>query len=169
MDIRFTGSARDFRDAVWANNWARPLGVAKLVFFLFLLPIASWALFALGIWSEVSTTREFGLRTIGPQWPLLLGMLFPLYWRWNLNRCFKRQVNNRENILVISDDGIFCEHKGFAKSEINWAAITETVEGSKVFLLKLAKLRYIYVPKRVLTSEQQAELRILIAAHVPAK
>jgi YcxB-like protein len=59
--------------------------------------------------------------------------------------------------------------KGDSFTRYGWKSFDKVVDSKDMTLLVVNKLVYIPIPKRALTSEQQSELRTLLAMHIPTK
>jgi hypothetical protein len=56
----------------------------------------------------------------------------------------------------------------YAKSEIEWPAISRFAEDKNVFLLYMAQAKFLVIPKRILSAEQIEEARALFTAKTPS-
>ena len=108
-------------------------------------------------------------RLVGSPQPKLISTLcglllvcIPFYLRLMMKRSYTRtRTGDGECIIDFGEEVIRMEGL-HTKSEVEWSAIKSFSEGDKGFLLYLAPVRFIAIPKRVCTDEQVHDLRTLL-------
>jgi len=94
-------------------------------------------------------------------WPLFLSLaLLAGYLRlpWQARRTFARQKSLQGDIIVEwSDAGISTKSK-HGRSRFAWADFVAIVEGDDAILLRETDTLFTFIPKRVLSDEQAADI-----------
>jgi hypothetical protein len=151
MEIRFRETGGDFLNVLWANGWSSVLAAVMLASLVFLPPVC------------ILPFLEPGPRTS------IIVIPWLVVWSSFLVRAVISRSKRKESVLLVDSERISVSTWGLLPRNVPWMAIRRMLESRNYFFLKLPKWQYVYIPKRVLTPEQQAELRALIASHVPAK
>jgi len=87
--------------------------------------------------------------------------LVPLYVRLRLKSCYRRtRIGDGTRALDFDEQSIKAE-EDHIRSEFGWSAIQFTREDKNVLMLYLAPAKFIAIPKRVCSTEQLEELRLL--------
>ena len=132
------------------------------------LPIAVWKVFH--AWNAPGDHgTSVGFWAGGAAFFLYL-MFYPLLFRRKMKTLYKQQELHREWIIELSDEGIHSTVPGLSDSRLEWSYFNGFVETPELFVMS-RKLRPVFIslPKRLLTSAEQDELRVLLAAHLAKK
>lgn len=166
MRLTYDITLRDYREAWWLHirsDFSRRLTVLILyriipVLGLFAFYCAWW------IWqNEQDTTETLAWIIIGSMWSALV--LVPSF---RIRRLYAQSGMNRGNWNIdISSDGVVITQPGMVESRYKWASIQRFVEDNRVLLLYVSQIRFIPVPRRVLSADQQEELHRLLSAQLP--
>jgi YcxB-like protein len=114
-------------------------------------------------WAEPDYTSGFVLLVCG-----LYFLSLPWLCRRMMRRRHRMQRLSTEIILTAGNEGIQIQRaNGEAETRYRWPAFQKQVESQAMFVLFPNMLVFLPIPKRAMTSEQQQELRALIAAHLP--
>lgn len=94
---------------------------------------------------------------------------YPLYVRWRWKRCFTRtRVGNGATVISLDNDKI-CVASEPARSEVAWAGVSRCVQDDAYWLLYIAPLKFIPIPKASVAPEQTTAIQALIDAHVKTR
>jgi hypothetical protein len=96
----------------------------------------------------------------------LVLLALPFYRQFNLRRCYRRSRTKSEQCTVEFGEEMIHVKGEHSKSEIQWSAIQSFSEGEKGFLLYLAQVRFVPVPKRVCSDAEVDDLRALFASKI---
>jgi hypothetical protein len=96
----------------------------------------------------------------------LVLLALPLYRQFNLRRCYRRSRTKSGESTIDFGEELFHTKGEHAKSEIQWSAIQSFSEDEKGFLLYLAPVRFLPLPKRVCSTAEVDDLRALFARKI---
>jgi hypothetical protein len=97
-------------------------------------------------------------------------LLRPFISSWYTARSYRMQKLGAEVLLDVDDQRMRAERSdGQADITWKWPILEKWGESPEVFVILPNSATFIIVPKRVLTPEQQDELRGLLTAHIPRK
>ena len=164
ITLRFTLTFQDYLNAMRLHarkNWWRCFGFycARFVY-----PVIGAFIIWIGYlnWRTGVTWPSAGL-TIGCG---LVGLLFPLYYRFRLRSCYRRtRTGNGDHSFEFGQEKIRVETENMS-TDFNWKAVQNYRENQSVITLYIAPAKFLIVPKRVLMPEQQRELQSLLASQV---
>jgi YcxB-like protein len=164
ITLRFTLTFQDFLNAQRLHakaNWWRRLNY----YAIFMLPVLGVFVILTGNWrTPVNWPSATFTMAIG-----LFCVLFPLYHRFRIKRCYRRtRTGSGDHSFEFGQEKIRVEAENMS-SEFNWKAVQKYRENKSVITLYIAPAKFIIVPKRVLTTEQQHELHSLLASQVTGK
>jgi hypothetical protein len=157
MEIRFTLTEQDVLKAT------RSVSQPRWATFIFVLLLG--LLFLVGIFLV-----DHGFSLIGWLWlGLSVGLGFAMYERPRLEtrkRIRESGLTDGEMSVMLSPDGTKTEFPPAWKADLAWDAYSRFVENQDAFLLHYRGGGYTLIPKRVLSTEQMAELRNLLHSHL---
>jgi len=96
----------------------------------------------------------------------LVLLALPFYRQFNLRRCYRRSRTKSEQCTIEFGEKTIHVKGEHSKSEIQWSAIQSFSEDEKGFLLYLAQVRFVPVPKRVCSEAEVDDLRALFARKI---
>jgi hypothetical protein len=158
MEIRYHFTDEDALNALRASS--RP----SWALFLFALLLA--LLFLVGIYLV-----DHDLAGIGWAWlaaSAALGIAVYEVPRIQIRRTMQRSPSAQgEIVLLVSGKGIDATF-ATGGSQLQWRAFTKCKETSHMFALSTSPYRAIFIPKRVMSSQQIEEFRGLLRAEIPS-
>jgi YcxB-like protein len=156
MTISYQISRRDFVDACIAMS-------RNTYWFLFGL----WLLLAVfSAWMNGSEMlRGSSSQRIAAFLPLVGCGLFFLLIAWISPRYKASRMILREVTWTLGDEGVHLA-SSVSTTDLRWEAFLRYREAPKVFLLFVQKGMAQFIPKRVLTTEQADDLRMLLGNHI---
>ena len=177
MEIRFTLTMDDYREGnrLWHLNSTLRRKINYYLFVRFgywigtpLFCVALILFFA----NLFAPPHQMGAAASGVMaaagWVGLICIVSPFIYRRTVARSFREQKLTTERILTADDSGIHVARTdGAMESRMGWTAFDKAIESDSIFALFPNLRTFVPVPKRAMTSEQQQELRALLAAHVP--
>lgn len=146
---------------LWCKREASRMPCTKLL---------AWIYYALFVCSGIA----MGL---APHWPgaavfaLLTTHNAVVHWRKKrLGNFLYNEATDRDKevLLQINDDGYESVRPGFNECKMSWNCFTGWKEGNHTFILGRG-MQYCSVPKRSLSPEQIAELRLLLSTKIGPK
>jgi len=97
-------------------------------------------------------------------------LLLPLVYLYSTKKQFGNMFPHSRTDLPltidIDDERIITETPGFSEGKMFWNAIVEFLQNDKITLFYLAKSRFFFVPTKVFSEDQRAELSNLVARHL---
>lgn len=118
--------------------------------------------FLLTIWTHSGENRGYLLQSARPM--LYLALFFIILF-WLSPKLSARKVILRPTRWTFDDAGATLENE-VASAQIRWPAFQKYIETRREFLLYVQKNQAHFIPKRVLSEEQQTGLRELLARHL---
>lgn len=97
-------------------------------------------------------------------------LLNPSRYKRRCRNSFRQYQVGTTMTAKFFDDGVFVARRNDAvQTSFDWVAISSWAESAGVFILLLSAAQFLWLPKRVLSTEQQHVLRELLAAKIPVK
>jgi hypothetical protein len=90
-------------------------------------------------------------------------------WRYRglIRRSYKMQNLDAEIVVRLDPDGVTVMRPSRdITTHYGWSAFERQIESRGMFTFCPARMQFVPVPKRAMTSEQQDEFRALLAAHI---
>ena len=158
MTFSYQNTRRDFVDACVAMG-------RKTYWFLFGL----WLLLAaFSVWMNgTAMLRGSGSQRFAASLPVVGCGIFFLLICWVSPRYRARRMILREVTWTFTDGGVHLA-SNVSSSDLRWEAFLRYRETRDGFLLFVQKGVAQFIPKRVLTTEQTDDLRVLLRSHVKA-
>jgi YcxB-like protein len=140
--------------------------VLPVVGFIGLVP-SFW--FASHVWHESGNNAvTFGV-ACAICWLCIWFGAYPLFFRRKLAKLYGRQELNRPATIEISDRGIKTTIAERSETQFEWAFFSRYIESDEYFtIIQDKRLIFITIPKHSVAFEEQAELRTVLGAHLPA-
>jgi hypothetical protein len=98
---------------------------------------------------------------------LLLPLLYLYSTKKQFGNIFPHSQTDLSLTIDIDDERIITETPSLCEGKIFWNAIVEFVQNDKITLFYLAKSRFFFVPTKVFSEDQRAELNDLVDRHLP--
>jgi hypothetical protein len=96
--------------------------------------------------------------------------MLPLWFRYNLRRCYKRtRISDENSNITLDEQNIQAELPGYSKSTVEWKAVRGYREGKKVILVYITQSQFFVIPKRVLQPGQRDQLIALLQSNISIK
>ncbi len=167
MEIRYTLTIPEFKEAygvVMRRASAR---------YRFYYWVYTWLGTTIGLLLLGLAVLLFG--TKDPNQPLvflfvvigLINLVTPLRYRGMVRRHYRMQNLDLEIVLSLGSEGVTVRRPSRdITTHYGWSAFERQIESRRLFTLCPARIQFVPVPKRAMTSEQQVEFRALSAAHI---
>src|SRR5882724_949328 len=150
MDVRFLLTYQDFADAqrTHRRRWFKAVVIGLII------------VTGLGIlWAVTREVQRAYLYAL-PLWSLLLllSLTFNRAWKGNFNKAFPTPRNIHYSF---EEDAVRVDTE-VAQATLQWPSFQFFREGKNIFLIYPQPRMFNMIPKRVLSTEQQQELRELL-------
>ena len=97
----------------------------------------------------------------------LINLATPWRYRGMVRRQYRMQNLDAEIFLALGSEGVTVRRPSKEiTTHYGWSAFERQIESRGMFTLCPARIQFVPVPKRAMTSEQQGEFRALLAAHI---
>jgi len=158
--IEYTSTFKDYLHAQRAhakrNAWSRinDVAIRKLA------PIWGGVILILALLSYSPGAWRAGYFQVMIGCAVIL-VLYPLYIRYRLNRCYKRTRIGDGSRVIDLDEHLIKVQEGATRSELEWSAIQFIREDKNVLMLYLAPAKFLLVPKRCCPAQTLDEVKRL--------
>jgi hypothetical protein len=136
------------------NTWGKvQYGLGMVLFGWFLLLAVFSLIFTPGVWLNYTL-------------PLLLAGAYLYIYYFAHRRAYRENAGLFSDVAVdVGDEGVHVV-TAHSESTVPWSRYQRWVESDKVFLLYVGERTFNIIPKRILSGEQQEELRKLLTKKV---
>jgi hypothetical protein len=153
-----------------STRWRR----VQYIAFMKVLPALAIILVPLGAWLAINAWREpgnhaesFGLNLALAAYGAVL-LYCPLSFRRRVRKQYQRQGFHEHWLVEISPSDVHSAIAGQVDSRLEWGYFNSCIETPKLFvLIRHATGTFLSLPKTSLSADEQAELRAIIASHLP--
>ena len=172
MQASYKVTLTDFRNSLKLHyrhrgRWRSPLNLFTFV------PVVGFVLICCNLIGFFTEKDYFARNPPGLLAVPICFMLLPLLYLYSTKKQFGNIFPHSRTDLPltfdIDDERIVTEMPGFCEGKIFWNAIVEFVQNDKITLFHLAKSRFFFVPTKVFSEEQRAELNDLVARNLVRK
>lgn len=99
-----------------------------------------------------------------------LGLSIPLF-KVLFRRSLKKQLDSNRitqapNEILIDDEGVRTSSE-FGNSNLPWQNIFKAAEGKKAYYVYIAKGQAFFIPKRLMSADEEETLQALLKRHLP--
>jgi hypothetical protein len=165
MEINFELALQDFYDSIRAHRTRSAFSKWSYRLLLFILCFGPGICLINLVFNPLSRFLEDGLPLLllGAFWLLVLWIL-P---KWNVRRQFIKQPSaHGPKKLSLDAAGLHWKWSG-GSTDLEWQHFTRVLESKKQFLFYSSPVVFNVLPKRVLTVDQMADIRKLLATYLP--
>lgn len=156
MEIRFTPTAEDIDDGlrgVPRSAWGQFIYILLLALLFFIGTYLVQNRYALAGWVWLAASCAIGIAMYEVP-------------RRRARRALRKNPSARGEIVLTIDDRSIAAVLPTGNYQLAWRAYTKYRETNRMFLLRSGSPRWTYIPKRVMSSVQIQELRVLLREHV---
>ena len=178
MKITYKIAEQDFVDGWWLRLKRTPRGIffqscnviALLAWFSVIgcTIYCRFAILADDQWEAILIYRNYflTLAVVFSIWALLFNVVSP----YRVRRYYRKEpIAHAELTTEITSDGFSQTSSAGSNTTIQWSMFKCWKESKTVFICLLTNIQYVVIPKHALSSDQQTDLRTLLAQVLPKK